>query len=363
MFISANRPGQFRFLDLVAVAVMLLVLAAVGLPAIQKTREADARQQCRKNLQRIAIALNDHDAQLTFLPRPAGTPTSPGSSVLVQLGPYMEADALMAKSQDVPDLNCPSDAGFVAGKGGTSYGVNIRGMNNFGSPAEGYFTLAQIRAGTSNVIAGGDLSQAGTYLYAAPCTSVGTTAEGEFNGYYGGRLTGTTKTGPGSNATAVDGSNAKAPLFSSYHAGGSVNIALFDGHVVQTNVQGAYKTGAPSGTGVIGACHPGAGNDTGIWAKDLPSDDSIDAPTGGDSSSSSEKSDSSGSSPPILAWLVIGVGAIGMIGVIVILLVLMMRRGGGSDDDDDEEEDDDDDEDDDEEVRRRPAKKKRRSTR
>jgi len=264
--ISGNsRPGALSLVDVVVIIVMALIMAAVLLRALPGARYSANEIECRSNLRQLGIALGDCEAQIGCLPRPAGTEAAQGISVLGQLLPWCEADPKIGKDSEIRILICPSDQGFNRATGGTSYGVNIRGWNHYGTSGEDFRALAQIPAGSSNVVAAGDIGQAGTYLWAAPNTSIGTTSEGEYNGCYGARLTTTTKTGPGSNVLAEDGSNVPAPLFSSFHTGGAVNLVRFDGHVVQANMQGSLGAGSQNGTGVMGGCHPAIGNASGIW--------------------------------------------------------------------------------------------------
>src|ERR1051326_3782128 len=324
MSVRTSRRGTFRFVDLVAVVVMLGILTATALPAIQVSHEADNRKKCAKNLHDLGIAIDNFDAQVNRLPQPAGTNFATGTSVLDQLLPFFEAEVKPVNG-DVDVLRCPSDAGFVSGSGGTSYGVNIRGWNAYGKSGGSFTTLAQIPGGTSNTIAAGDLSQAGTYLRSAPNTRATTTTEGEYNGYYGAKLKATTRTGPGSNATAVDGSGLRAPLFSSYHSSGRVNVSCFDGHVVQANIQGSYDIDNLVGSGISGACHPAVGNPTGEWATEIADDaDGSDREATSDRASGREVGGTAWWK--IALWVGGGFTAGVMLATIMFLIIMLVRR-------------------------------------
>lgn len=65
---KTNRHG-FSTLDVVVTIVILLVLAALFLPATRRTRPVARRSQCRNNLKQIGLALhNYHDVHRTLPP-------------------------------------------------------------------------------------------------------------------------------------------------------------------------------------------------------------------------------------------------------------------------------------------------------
>jgi|ERR1051326_278643 prepilin-type processing-associated H-X9-DG protein len=262
-----RKPTTFRLIDLIVVASIILICLTWIPPAVLK-REALDHLRCRSNIRQIGVGLGAHDAQLGCLPRPAGTEGADGLSVIDQLRPFMDADTWAKGAKpNVLGLRCPSDESFVAAMGGMSYGVNIRGWNGFGKSDEKFTKIEDISAGAAYVVAAGDLAQAGHYVWSLPNSQPGS-LEGEYNGYYGAKLTETTRTGSDAAVIAQDGSGSKAPLFSSFHPDGIVNLLLFDGHVVASRSQGAIgmgQDGKPSGTGIIGACHPGYGNRGGEW--------------------------------------------------------------------------------------------------
>src|SRR5437867_704798 len=91
------RRGLNR-MELGIVLVVLLGLAGVLLPAVQKVREAAARMKCQNNLKQHGIAIaNHHDISGKF---PPGTmpktalPPEQRLSFHVAVVPYVECDNL-----------------------------------------------------------------------------------------------------------------------------------------------------------------------------------------------------------------------------------------------------------------------------
>ena len=186
--------------------------------------------------------MNDFDALRAKLPIPIFMAGNPGSSVFVQLGPYMESDAAMSASSDVPILVCPSDSSFQTGTQGTSYSINISFWDS--GSASAFATLAQIPCGTSNAVFGGDYTQQGLIKYNS------SSCEQNFcfgNGLYGSKATAPPKVSKGGDGYGLD--------FNSFHVSPSVNLGLFDGHVVSAT----SKTAAQAGI------NPNVGNTSGNW--------------------------------------------------------------------------------------------------
>jgi len=136
---SRNRSG-LTILDVVVTIVILLVLAALLLPATRSPRSAARRSQCKNNLKQIGLAImNYHDVHRVFPPGwiAAETPQdSSGFGWHYQVLPYFDAAPLFTKFDAKQKLSnkacgnadlastiltaarCPSDAGLDQGESG-----------------------------------------------------------------------------------------------------------------------------------------------------------------------------------------------------------------------------------------------------
>ena len=132
---SRHRLGGAR-LNVIVTLLILVILAAVTIPAIQQSREAARRSQCKNNLKQIGLALwNYHDVHNTFPPGivVSQSPKATGGNHLgwfYQILPFWESSPLYKRFDSnlditatgprsnselsatiLPGMRCPSDAG------------------------------------------------------------------------------------------------------------------------------------------------------------------------------------------------------------------------------------------------------------
>jgi len=98
---TRSRRG-FTLIELLVVIAIIGLLVALLLPAVQQTREAARRLQCKNNLKQMGIALHNHHAVYTRLPPGGHDDTAPvgtggtgwGSSWMVFILPYIDQGPL-----------------------------------------------------------------------------------------------------------------------------------------------------------------------------------------------------------------------------------------------------------------------------
>lgn len=108
----------FTLIELLVAIAILAILVALLLPAVQHTREAARRTQCRSNLHQIGLAMHNYHDQFKVFP----PGTQYGTSLFVAILPHLETDirsqidysdpldplARLSKRR-IPAYLCPSD--------------------------------------------------------------------------------------------------------------------------------------------------------------------------------------------------------------------------------------------------------------
>lgn len=112
--------AAFSLVDLLVVVAIVGLLVALLLPAVQAAREAARRAQCSNNLRQLALAAHAHHDALRRFPSGvdqrafAASPVYRGSSLFVQMLPYMEQSGLReAWDFDDPQRNTLGGRGAV----------------------------------------------------------------------------------------------------------------------------------------------------------------------------------------------------------------------------------------------------------
>lgn len=128
---ALKHRRAFTLIELLVVIAIIAVLIALLLPAVQQSREAARRAQCKNHLKQIGIAMNSYyEAHNTFPPgRMRNSVDGAGRcfSAYAHLLPFLDASALYnqvnfnadpddpalngtALSQTIPFFLCPSDS-------------------------------------------------------------------------------------------------------------------------------------------------------------------------------------------------------------------------------------------------------------
>ena len=134
-------------IELGIVLVILLVLAGLLLPAVQKVREAAARMRCQNNLKQHGIAAhNYHDSTGTFPPGTlpnAALPPEQRLSFHAALVPYVECDNLYKRFALGEPWDSPKNVDAVTNFPGKRYQCPswIRGPKDSPLPLTGHLAF------------------------------------------------------------------------------------------------------------------------------------------------------------------------------------------------------------------------------
>ncbi|MFA6567452.1 MAG: type II secretion system protein [Victivallales bacterium] len=153
-FISSNAAGAkianrqlpignvFTLIELLVVIAIIAVLAAMLLPALSQAKKMAQSSACQNNLKQIGDGFSMYVSDYGYIPKEgAGGGNDPywQHQIADYMGWKVNADAtyvlIFDSDIDYPTLRCPSDTSpaytghRVAGKGGLSYGYNVRLSN------------------------------------------------------------------------------------------------------------------------------------------------------------------------------------------------------------------------------------------
>ena len=179
MNLRSGCKAAFTLIEVVVVLSILLIIAAITIPAVMRARESARQAQCLSNLKSIAIAINSHLDQKNYYPREENL-----YSPFVSMLPFLDQTPLFnsfiltshrqfahgpsdvnytAYSTKVSVFVCPSDTVSFAPLGPCTYGGNLgTGVGRWLRPDNGPFASslidpkirdALVRDGLANTVA------------------------------------------------------------------------------------------------------------------------------------------------------------------------------------------------------------------
>ncbi|QDT55151.1 hypothetical protein Pan44_31930 [Caulifigura coniformis] len=130
-----NYRRGVSLLEILVSIFVIGILLALLLPAIQGSRQAAHKLECKSNLRQIGIALHNHlDAKGSF-------PT--GESAMKELLPYVEQAAKVQYDKPIRLYQCPTDADLPRNIAVTSFRLNLG--SGIGSDFNGVSVLRALR--------------------------------------------------------------------------------------------------------------------------------------------------------------------------------------------------------------------------
>src|SRR4051795_32552 len=124
---SPRRRSAFTLIELLVVIAIIAILIGLLLPAVQKVREAAARNKCQNNLKQLGLGLhNFHDANGSF--PAARTTKSPKNSWTPYIFPYLEQTAVYSRYDLTQDWN-------IASNKDPNTGILLQQIPNFMCPS------------------------------------------------------------------------------------------------------------------------------------------------------------------------------------------------------------------------------------
>jgi prepilin-type N-terminal cleavage/methylation domain-containing protein/prepilin-type processing-associated H-X9-DG protein len=163
-----GAPAGFSLVELLVVIGVIGLLLAIGVPAVQRVREAARRTQCTDHLKQIGVALQNHQSQQGRLPQDGYhgygyavflLPFVEQSPLFNAIGPLTaplaDATASVADQTDVllPVFRCPSDANAPRLEPSQFGRSNYLGSSDLFTEAT---DLAKVHDGESNTLAVGE---------------------------------------------------------------------------------------------------------------------------------------------------------------------------------------------------------------